>query len=171
MIELILGGARSGKSRFAEQTANNYNKSVIYIATAQANDNEMTERIKLHQQRRPKHWKTLECPILLGETIQQNSQSQQALLIDCLTLWLSNLICHPDPELYLAQRQSLFEALQMTQSPIILVSNETGLGVIPMGELTRRFVDESGFLHQEIARIADKVTFMMAGLPQVLKPN
>jgi len=177
MIELILGGARSGKSRYAEQLAkqadNELDSQVIYIATARAEDDEMAERIKMHQLRRPQQWQLIESPIFLGDVIRQYSNSKQILLIDCLTLWLSNLLCQPESEtaqqLFQQQRQYFLDALQHSQAQIILVSNETGLGVVPMGELSRRFVDEAGFLHQEIAQIANKVTLMVAGLAQVLK--
>lgn len=174
MLELVLGGARSGKSRYAEQIAAQSaqtNTQVVYIATAQAHDDEMSERIKHHQQRRSKDWLTIESPLYLADAMLPYLQKNNIILVDCLTLWLSNLLCLPETEQFAEQRQALLQILPNTTAHVILVSNETGLGVVPMGELTRRFVDEAGFLHQQLAHMADRVTFMVAGLPSVLKDN
>lgn len=169
MIELILGGARSGKSALAEKKTCNSQKQICYIATATSGDTEMAERIKHHQQNRPSSWKLIEEPVRLAAAIERNAQADKIILVDCLTLWLSNLICHPDTSLLEKEKQNLLHLLTKTQADIILVSNETGLGVIPMGELSRRFVDESGWLHQQLAQICQTVTLVVAGLPQVLK--
>jgi adenosylcobinamide kinase/adenosylcobinamide-phosphate guanylyltransferase len=170
LIELILGGARSGKSRLAEaRITNNSPKNVIYVATATAYDDEMQARIKHHQQRRPAHWLLIEEPLELGDIIQQNNQSDTVLLIECLTLWLTNLLCHDDSEQFARQKSHFIEQLQQTQATVILVSNETGMGVVPMGELSRRFVDEAGFLHQELAQLSERVTLVVAGLEHCLK--
>ncbi|WP_198263071.1 bifunctional adenosylcobinamide kinase/adenosylcobinamide-phosphate guanylyltransferase [sulfur-oxidizing endosymbiont of Gigantopelta aegis] len=170
MIELILGGARSGKSRLAEaRITDNSPQKVIYIATATAYDDEMRTRIKHHQQRRPDHWQLIEEPIELGKIIQQYNQANTVLLIECLTLWLTNLLCHSDAEQFALQKKHFIEQLQHTQAEIILVSNETGMGVVPMGELSRRFVDEAGFLHQTLAQLSDRVTLVVAGLEHCLK--
>lgn len=169
MLQLILGGARSGKSRLAEQTAKETGLSVIYIATAQALDAEMQQRIAHHQQQRPTHWHVYEEPIYLADRLLQCDQANQLILVDCLTLWLTNLLLAEDSALQQQQMQKLFEVLPQLQSQIILVSNETGLGVVPMGEISRRFVDEAGRLHQTLGQLANKVMFCVAGFPMILK--
>lgn len=168
MIDLILGGARSGKSRLAEQRAQDSGKQVIYLATAQSRDGEMADRIAHHRQQRPAHWLTVEEPLALADAIQGHAGPDTLILVDCLTLWVTNLLCHDDPERFAVEKAALLDVLQERRD-IILVSNETGLGVVPMGELTRRFVDESGWLHQDIAALADRVTLVVAGLPHLLK--
>lgn len=169
MIHLILGGARSGKSRLAEQLASNAQKSVLYIATAQALDPEMQERIQHHQQQRPTTWQSIEEPLYLHARLKQMDQPNQLILVDCLTLWMSNLLLQEDQNLQLQQCRQLLETLPELKSDVILVSNETGLGVVPMGQLTRKFVDEAGRLHQQIGQIADRVTFCVAGFSIALK--
>lgn len=169
MLQLILGGARSGKSRLAEQIAKDSGLPVIYMATAQALDEEMQQRIAHHQQQRPDHWYVYEEPIYLADRLLQCDQANQLILVDCLTLWLSNLLLAEDPALQQQQMQKLFEVLPQLQSQIILVSNETGLGVVPMGEISRRFVDEAGRLHQTLGQLAHKVMFCVAGFPMILK--
>ncbi|ALD00933.1 adenosylcobinamide kinase [Acinetobacter sp. TTH0-4] len=169
MMQLILGGARSGKSRFAEQAAKDSNLNVAYIATAQAFDREMQARIDHHQAQRPQHWTVIEEPLYLAECLMRLDQPNQIILVDCLTLWMSNLLMHENAELQLQECLKLFEVLAGLQSELILVSNETGLGVIPMGEISRKFVDESGRLHQQLGQIAEKVIFCVAGFPMMLK--
>lgn len=174
MMQLILGGARSGKSRFAEQIAQDSGLPVWYVATAQAYDTEMQARIAHHQARRPAHWQLVEEPLYLAEKLKQIDQDDaapQVILVDCLTLWMSNLLLHENADLQQQQCQLLLDVLPKLKSEIILVSNETGLGVIPMGEITRKFVDESGRLHQNLGQIADKVMFCVAGFPMLLKGN
>lgn len=168
MIHLILGGARSGKSRFAEQCAERFDLPVIYVATAQAGDAEMQERIMHHQQQRPQDWQVIEEPIELAERLKQLDQPHQVILVDCLTLWISNLLLIDD-NIWAEKIQALYQVLPTLQSHIILVSNETGLGVVPMGQLTRQFVDESGRMHQQLGQIADQVNFCVAGFPMLLK--
>lgn len=168
-VQLILGGARSGKSRLAEQTAQATQQPVIYIATAQALDAEMQARIIHHQQQRPDDWLVIEEPIYLAKVLQQYDQQQQVILVDCLTLWLTNLLLNEDEILFQQQVRALLSVLVELKSDIILVSNETGLGVVPMGEISRKFVDESGRLHQQLARLADQVSFCVAGLAMKLK--
>ena len=171
MIYFILGGARSGKSRHAEQLAKDYEqqgKRIIYVATAGRFDDEMVKRIEHHKQSRPTHWHTIEEQYDLAKIFAQYNDEQTVILVDCLTLWLSNLLCQEDGQFQTYKNEFLNE-LQVTKATVILVSNETGLGVVPMGELTRRFVDESGFLHQAIAQMAQRVVFCVAGLPMVLK--
>ena len=169
MMQLILGGARSGKSRLAEQTAKDSGLAVIYIATAQAFDVEMQDRIHHHQAQRPGHWTVIEEPLYLANCLIELDQPNQVILVDCLTLWMSNLLMHENPELQMQQCQHLLDILPILESDVILVSNETGLGVIPMGEISRKFVDESGRLHQQLGQIADKVVFCVAGFPMILK--
>lgn len=170
MIELILGGARSGKSRLAEQQALASGKQVMFVATAQNLDGEMAERIDHHQSRRPASWTTVEEPVDLGQTLFQLDAPENLILVDCLTLWVSNLLCLDNGSHFEKHKQALLTTLPQLQSDVIMVSNETGMGVVPMGELTRRFVDESGWLHQDLAALAHRVTLVVAGLPHQLKP-
>lgn len=169
MLQLILGGARSGKSRLAEQIARDSGLSVVYIATAQALDDEMQQRIEHHRQQRPEHWQLCEEPIYLADRLSQCDQPNQLILVDCLTLWLSNLLLAEDTTLQQQQTEKLLAVLAQLQAQIILVSNETGLGVVPMGEISRRFVDEAGRLHQALGQLAHKVMFCVAGFPMILK--
>jgi len=168
MLTLILGGARSGKSRLALQRAQATGKPVSFIATAQAHDAEMADRIARHQAERPAHWRTIEAPLDLAGAIRAAPSGM--VVVDCLTLWLTNWLCHPEPEGWLTARAALLDALaERRHDGLILVSNETGLGIIPLGELTRRFVDEAGWLNQDLAQLADEVIFVAAGLPLTLK--
>jgi adenosylcobinamide kinase / adenosylcobinamide-phosphate guanylyltransferase len=173
MIELVLGGARSGKSRYAEQQALDSGLQVIYIATAEAGDDEMQARIAHHRHRRPEHWQTLEQPVHLAQAIADHAGSQHCILVDCLTLWLCNVLFDKQGELqadrYQQQSDALLAALAGCQHRVILVSNEVGSGVVAADAMTRRFVDEAGFLHQKIAQLCDKVVLVTAGLPQILK--
>lgn len=169
MMQLILGGARSGKSRLAEQIAKDSNLNVTYIATAQAFDHEMQARIDHHQAQRPQHWIVIEEPLYLADCLSELDQPNQLILVDCLTLWMSNLLMHENAELQMQQCQKLLDILPILQAEVVLVSNETGLGVIPMGEISRKFVDESGRLHQQLGQIAEKVVFCVAGFPMILK--
>lgn len=169
MLQLILGGARSGKSRLAEQTAIATQLAVTYVATAQALDPEMQNRIAHHQNQRPAHWSLIEEPLFLAKTLQKIDRPNQIILVDCLTLWLTNLLLLDDQNLQEFECEQLLKVLPKLQSEIILVSNETGLGVVPLGEISRRFVDEAGRLHQVLGQIADKVMFCVAGFPMILK--
>lgn len=169
MLELILGGARSGKSRYAEQRALDCGKSVVYIATARAGDEEMRSRIEQHRQRRPTDWQVIEEPIHLSAVLQAHVDSERCVIVDCLTLWLSNLLLDEAPNRLSQERDELLSTIDRLPGDIILVSNETGLGVVPMGQLTRRFVDEAGWLHQALAEKSQRVVFMVAGLPMMLK--
>jgi len=169
MLELILGGARSGKSRFAERLAADSGLAVTYIATSQPLDGEMTERIAHHRERRPAHWTLVEEPLQLARVLREQAAANRCLLVDCLTLWLTNLLMLDDAARLAEERDVLLECLDGLPGRILLVSNETGLGVVPLGELTRRYVDEAGWLHQAVAERAQRVTFMVAGLPMTLK--
>ncbi len=185
---LVLGGARSGKSNYAESLAESLtqpgNKQVLYIATAKQPkahaDSEMQARIAHHQARRNPAWKTLEVPLLLGEAIQMHSTSRRIVVVDCLTVWLSNLLfdsstIYPEvgiidlPTEFVIQRQALLDALSKAKGDIILVTNEVGMGLVPMGAINRLFVDEAGRLNQAVAAVCDRVVFVAAGCPLVLK--
>ncbi|MDH0143434.1 bifunctional adenosylcobinamide kinase/adenosylcobinamide-phosphate guanylyltransferase [Aquipseudomonas alcaligenes] len=169
MLELILGGARSGKSRLAERLATQSGLAVTYIATSQALDGEMSARIQHHRQRRPADWGLVEESLELARALRDNAAPGRCLLVDCLTLWLTNLLMLDDDTRLAMQRDAFLEALAELPGRIILVSNETGLGVVPLGELTRRYVDEAGWLHQAVAERAERVVFTVAGLPMLLK--
>jgi adenosylcobinamide kinase/adenosylcobinamide-phosphate guanylyltransferase len=172
MQHLILGGARSGKSGYAEQLAQlaeTQSKIVVFVATAQKwgdeEDVEMQQRIKQHQLDRPKHWTTLTVKTDLASIVLQASE-QQCLVIDCLTLWLLTLQHHQRVALEVDQ---FLEALHQTKAQVICVSNEIGMGVVPLGKLTRQYVDDLGRLHQKVAKIVPKVTLMVAGIPMKVK--
>ncbi|OSM02519.1 bifunctional adenosylcobinamide kinase/adenosylcobinamide-phosphate guanylyltransferase [Magnetofaba australis] len=169
---LILGGARSGKSALAQRLAEQSGLAVTYVATATpwSGDEEMAARIARHQADRPASWALVEEPIALAEALQRHARPDGALLVDCLTLWLNNLLLAEDEALFAVQKQALLDVLPSLPGQTLLVSNETGLGVIPMGELTRRFVDEAGWLHQALSQRCDNVTLCMAGLSLPLKP-
>lgn len=173
MIELILGGSRSGKSSYAEQQASASGKPVIYIATAQANDSQMQARIVCHQHARPQHWKTIEEPLQLAKIIHNQHQKNTCLLVDCLTLWLNNILFNQQGELqektFEDETQSLYAVLPQVSGRLILVTNEVGLGGVASNPMARRFTDEAGLLHQKIATLSDRVVLVTAGLPQVLK--
>ena len=181
MIELILGGARSGKSALAEQRARDSGLAVTYIATGAAGDAEMAARIAHHQMRRPAHWALLEEPLHLAATLRAHAAADRCLLVDCLTLWLSNLLLRGQAAqqaeagdavncaLLKNETIALFDCLPQLPGHVILVSNEVGLGIVPMGAATRLFVDEAGRLNQRIAALSARVTFVAAGLPLDLK--
>lgn len=176
MIELFLGGTRSGKSHLAEQCATASALDVVYIATATAGDKQMHDRIVGHQQSRPQTWRLIEEPLYLSAVIDQqfaapDTADRQCLLVDCLTLWLSNCLFQKDLAFYQAQKQCLLHSLEKVPGKIIFVSNETNMGVIPMGEVSREFCDQAGLLHQEIAALSNTVTLAVAGLAHILKNN
>ena len=169
MKELILGGVRSGKSRLAEQHALFTGLPVIYIATATADDEEMRARIAHHQAHRSTQWQLIEEPLALATALQYAAKKNQCVLVDCLTLWLTNLLCLQDETRLQAEVTALLQVLPTLPGHIILVSNETGMGVVPLGELTRRYCDEAGRLHQAIAVTCERVILTVAGLPLILK--
>lgn len=169
MKKLILGGMRSGKSRLAERHARESGLPVTYFATAQAQDDEMRARIAHHQAQRPGHWQVVEEPLALAAALRRHAAENRCMLVDCLTLWLTNLLSIEDEARLRQETGALLEALPGLPGTIILVSNETGMGVVPLGELTRRYCDEAGRLHQDLAQLCDRVTFVAAGLPLVLK--
>lgn len=169
MLELILGGARSGKSRLAEQQAIASGLAVTYIATATPGDAEMAARIAHHRARRPASWQLVEEPLALMAVLREHAAADRCLLVDCLTLWLSNLLWMEEGARLQPERDALLEGVSALPGRILLVSNESGLGVVPLGELTRRYVDEAGWLHQALAARADRVQLCVAGLPLLLK--
>lgn len=168
MIRLILGGARSGKSRYAERRAAASGLPVTVIATAEAGDPEMAERIARHRAARPLAWDTREEPRALAATLAGFADRPRCLLVDCLTLWLSNVLAAGEAD-FRRERAALLRVLPELPGETLLVANEIGLGVVPLGESTRRFVDEAGWLNQELAGLADEVVFLAAGLPWFLK--
>jgi adenosylcobinamide kinase / adenosylcobinamide-phosphate guanylyltransferase len=169
MITLVLGGARSGKSNFAQELASETNSPVCYIATATALDAEMAERILHHKQNRPSEWRVLECPLTLSAVLLEEGKHKNTLLVDCLTLWLNNQLFHSPEQNFNVLFDELIRAALTSQADIIFVANEVGLGIIPLGEINRKFVDEAGRLNQKIAKAANTVFFIAAGLPLVLK--
>jgi adenosylcobinamide kinase/adenosylcobinamide-phosphate guanylyltransferase len=178
---LILGGARSGKSALAERLAQQSGREVTYIATSRAGDGEMHARIAHHRARRPAHWHTVEEALLLADAIRSACTPERLVLVDCLTLWLTNLMLDGAPALpesgeltlppaFDQQRQAFLDLLEEgLAGELLLVSNEVGMGIVPMGALSRRFADEAGRLHQAVAARAERVILVAAGLPLVLK--
>ena len=164
-ITLVLGGASSGKSAHAETLVSAMAGEAVYVATAQAHDAEMAARITAHRDRRGAGWATVEEPLDLAEAIF--GAAGRPALVDCLTLWLSNLLA-ADREIA-AETERLLAALRESASPVVLVSNEVGLGIVPNNALARNFRDLQGGLNQAVAAAADRVVFVAAGLPLVLK--
>lgn len=171
MRTLILGGVRSGKSRTAAALAAQRALPVTLIATAQPLDEEMAERIAAHRAERPPDWTVLEEPLELAAAITRAAAPGRMLIVDCLTLWLTNLVLHEGPDGALARgaTAALLDALGRLPGEIVLVSNEVGLGIIPAPPLARRFADEAGTLHQRIAALCDRVVLMVAGVPFVVR--
>lgn len=202
-VTLIVGGARSGKSAHAERLASDSARPVTYIATARVADDEFAARVALHRSRRPSHWLLVEAPLDLAGAVAAADAPGQCVLIDCLTLWLANLLCPPDGDAaggdaaggdapgavapgavvlgcdvprtdapradYAARIDAFDAALAAAAGKVIVVTNEIGLGVVPLGAATRLYVDELGRLNQRIAARAAGVTMMVAGLPLALK--
>ncbi|MCT7324963.1 bifunctional adenosylcobinamide kinase/adenosylcobinamide-phosphate guanylyltransferase [Ralstonia mojiangensis] len=179
-LTLVLGGARSGKSHHAEQLALQCAGPVTYVATAGEGDEEMQLRVALHRARRPANWGLVEEPVRLAEALYTHAQHGGCVLVDCMTLWLNNLLFsehheYPEtglvtpPEAWTAEIDALLTALPLLPGEVILVSNEIGLGVVPMGAVTRFYVDELGRLNQRLAALADNVHLLVAGIPMVVK--
>lgn len=177
---LIFGGARSGKSACAERLAIASGQEVLYLATAGAGDGEMAARIALHRQQRPAAWTTLEEPLALGAALLHWSRPGRLILVDCLTLWLANLMFsspeqYPEvgaltlPPRFDTERAHFLQALEQVEGDVILVSNEVGMGIVPYGAISRRFSDEAGRLNQAVAAVCERAILIAAGLPLVLK--
>jgi adenosylcobinamide kinase/adenosylcobinamide-phosphate guanylyltransferase len=165
---LILGGQRSGKSRYGEAIVRASGKAQVYIATATAGDDEMRARIAAHQAGRSADWLTIEEPLELAAALARLARPDRALLVDCLTLWLANLLAADRP--LEAEFERLTGALADLACPVALVSNEVGSGIIPDNALARRYTDALGILNQRVAAAVDQVVLMTAGLPTLIKP-
>ena len=172
-INLVLGGARSGKSSYAEKLATETGLPVTYIATAQVYDDEFKARVQHHKDRRPASWTLVEEPHHLSETLARSASPNQCVIVDCLTLWLAQWICAdcnpPQNSSWQSERDAFLKLLPNLSGTIILVSNEVGMGIVPLGEINRQFQDEQGRLNQAVANIANIVSFIAAGLPIKLK--
>jgi len=171
---LVLGGARSGKSAYSEKMAAQLEIPVTYIATAQVLDAEFAKRIEHHKNRRPSHWQLVEAPFDLATHLRKLDAPETCIIVDCLTLWLAQCICpdcdKPSQEnLWQTEKQALLSTLPKMQATVFLVSNEVGMGIVPLGEINRQFQDEQGRLNQDVAKIANRVSFIAAGLPLHLK--
>lgn len=169
MRQLFLGGVRSGKSRLAEAAASATHCAVTYIATAQPLDEEMHTRIARHRARRPDHWRLVEAPLALANAIRENDAPGHCLLVDCLTLWLSNLLLDETTIGAQSEIDKLLNQLPTLSGGIVFVSSEIGLGVMPANALARRYADQLGELNQSIAHCCERVTLVIAGLPYALK--
>lgn len=175
---LVIGGARSGKSAWAERQAQQSGREVAVIVTAQALDGEMAERIAQHRAGRLAHWVTVEAPVRLAAALRREARADRCLVVDCLTLWLTNLLlAEPFDEtarwqpsaLYRQERDALLDVLPRLPGELVLIGNEVGHGIVPMGALNRVLVDENGRLHQALAERCDAVRFVMAGCVLPLK--
>jgi len=174
MLELILGGARSGKSGYAEKCALDNQQPTLLIATATADDGEMLQRIDLHKKQRDDAIEVIEEPLQLAKVLIENIDSNKTIIVDCLTLWLSNLLLKHEADVetcdeFEAFIESLSAVSAESKSNIYIVSNEVGMGIIPLGHLNRIYCDAVGQLHQAIAASAQRVTLMVAGLPHSIK--
>lgn len=177
---LITGGARSGKSAYAERLALETAMPTVYIATALAGDEEMRSRIEQHRLRRPKDWQTVECPTAaLAAAIRGVSRTDTCTIVDCLTLWLANVLARANDaggpsgdELRSLdiEREALIDAVRASPGLLILVTNEVGSGVVPISRLSRAFVDEQGMTNRRLAEACDRATLMVCGIPLTLKP-
>ena len=168
-IVLVVGGVRSGKSRYAQELAMR-GQRVAFLATAEARDDDMRQRIARHREERPESWTTFETPVDLEQAVTECGRQYDTLLIDCLTLWVSNLMEHErDHERVLARAERLAQALREMPCSVILVSNEVGSGIVPESELGRSYRDLLGFTNQRVAAAADEVILLVAGCPLIVK--
>lgn len=167
---LVIGGCRSGKSSHALFLAEQIPGQKIFIATCMPQDKEMEQRVLRHQQQRSSAWKTLEVPFYLPEAIHKNATEGHVILVDCLTLWINNLILEDDkPENIDNHIQNLTQSIEKARGPVILVSNEVGTGIVPKNKLARLFRDIAGFANQKVAACVDQVIWMVAGIPVKIK--
>lgn len=169
-VTLVLGGVRSGKSRFAQECASRFPR-VVFVATAKASDGEMLKRIRRHQEERPNHWQTLEEPLELARVVAEHAAKFDVLLVDCLTIFVANLLeaAETDPASVGLRIERFLEVLRTAPASVVLVSNEVGSGVVPPYPAGRRFRDALGELNQRVAAISDNAVLMVAGLPLALK--
>lgn len=166
---LVLGGQRSGKSRYAEGLVAASGRAPVYLATATPGDGEMATRIAAHVARRGPGWRTVEEPLDLAGALTREARAENAVLVDCLTLWLTNVMgAERSVE---RETQRLVDALSDAVGPVVIVSNEVGSGIIPANALARRYADALGVLNQQVASAADTVVLVAAGIPTVLKPR
>ena len=169
-IIFITGGCRSGKSRYALDYANRHFSKKLYLATSEVRDEEMARRVENHKRARGPEWQTVEEPIKVAEKISQHADRTEVVLVDCLTLWLSNLLLRWDDESKIMEEVGrLTAAVEKSRGTSIIVSNEVGMGIVPDNPLARRFRDLSGMANQKIAETADRVIFMVSGIPVFLK--
>lgn len=165
---LVTGGARSGKSSFAEKRTKQLGSSLMYIATSEIIDSEMEKRVAEHQARRGSEWQTLHAPLKLTEALSE-IDGKGPCLVDCLTIWLNNLIFHNEDTI--VATKELIKVLEQRSDPVVLVTNEVGSGIVPENALARRFRDEAGRMNQIISQVADEVYLSVSGIPLQIKPN
>ena len=165
---LVTGGARSGKSSFAEKRTKQLGSSLMYIATSEIIDSEMEKRVAEHQARRGSEWQTLHTPLKLTEALSE-TDGKGPCLVDCLTIWLNNLIFHNEDTV--VATKELIKVLEQRSDPVVLVTNEVGSGIVPENALARRFRDEAGRMNQIISQVADEVYLSVSGIPLQIKPN
>ncbi|SMC23583.1 adenosylcobinamide kinase /adenosylcobinamide-phosphate guanylyltransferase [Desulfacinum hydrothermale DSM 13146] len=168
---LVLGGARSGKSTFAESLVAAFPPPHVYVATAQVLDAEMEARVAAHRARRGSHWRTVECPLDLPQTLSELDREGSPILVDCITLWLSNLLADRGDAGAKDAVERLCRVLEATASPVVLVSNEVGCGIVPANAMARTYRDLAGWANQRLAAACRAVTLVAAGLPWTLKPQ
>jgi adenosylcobinamide kinase/adenosylcobinamide-phosphate guanylyltransferase len=168
-IILITGGARSGKSRYAEQRALEMSVRPLYVATAEAKDEEMAQRIAKHKKRRAGQWHTIEEPLELTRVLLVQRGKIDGALVDCLTLWISNLLIRSDDRYALEKVEELIQTLPQLDFPLVFVTNEVGSGIVPDNPLARKFRDLAGWTNQQMAQAADEVILMVAGMPMIVK--
>ena len=165
---LVTGGARSGKSSFAEKRTKQLGSSLMYIATSEIIDSEMEKRVAEHQARRGSEWQTLNAPLKLTEALSE-TDGKGPCLVDCLTIWLNNLIFHNEDTI--VATKELIKVLEQRSDPVVLVTNEVGSGIVPENALAKRFRDEAGRMNQIISQVADEVYLSVSGIPLQIKPN
>jgi adenosylcobinamide kinase/adenosylcobinamide-phosphate guanylyltransferase len=171
-MTFITGGCRSGKSRYALDYADRHYSKKIYLATCEALDEEMAQRIEHHKKLRGPEWRTIEEPIEIVDQIRLHGDGVEVILLDCLTLWLSNLLTKGDDDLrIIKETEKLIDTMRQSRSSFLIVSNEVGMGIVPANPLSRRFRDLSGTANQKIAEAADTAILMVSGIPMFLKGN
>jgi adenosylcobinamide kinase/adenosylcobinamide-phosphate guanylyltransferase len=169
IVSLVTGGSRSGKSSYALKLAETY-KQKFFIATAQAMDDEMKARILNHQKERGESFQTIEEPLEIADAIHSVNDSAGVIILDCLTVWLGNLMYHLQDEKERSQRiDDFLKTLKSPPCDILIVTNEVGMGIVPENELSRRFRDDAGYLNQQVAKLADEVILMVSGIPVKIK--